>query len=162
VSGSVSSGVLVDVCLISETTWLISIKIILGILVKLVGKCNYRSHQFNRSPTLQQSEVEIYRLAYNIKRFIDLSNKIGKMYSLEYTVIPKGFFTPHHVGRSCTNVTLGHLLRLMPFLHQCHPKSCRLSTPAKTQQTDKQTGRHGRAYKVSFAHARAWRTPANW
>jgi hypothetical protein len=32
------------------------------------------------------------------------NNKIGKVYSLEHTEIPKVFFTPHHVGCCCTDV----------------------------------------------------------
>jgi hypothetical protein len=35
-------------------------------------------------------------------------NKIGNVYSLEYTDIQKVFFTPHHVGRCCTNLIRGH------------------------------------------------------
>jgi hypothetical protein len=36
-----------------------------------------------------------------------LRNKIGKENSLEYTDIPKVFFTPHLVGHCCTDVTQG-------------------------------------------------------
>jgi hypothetical protein len=28
-----------------------------------------------------------------------VKNKIGKVYSFEYTNIPKAFFSPHHIGR---------------------------------------------------------------
>jgi hypothetical protein len=35
------------------------------------------------------------------KRFI-FTNKIGKVYFLEYIDIPKVFFMPHHVGHCCT------------------------------------------------------------
>jgi hypothetical protein len=33
-----------------------------------------------------------------------LCNKIGKVYSLEYTDIPKVFFMPHRVGHCCTDM----------------------------------------------------------
>jgi hypothetical protein len=39
-------------------------------------------------------------------------NKTGKAYSLEYTKFPKAFFTPRHVGRSCTTVDLVHCCSL--------------------------------------------------
>jgi hypothetical protein len=35
-------------------------------------------------------------------------NKIKKVYSLEYTNIPKAFFTPRHLGRCCTSVIPTH------------------------------------------------------
>jgi hypothetical protein len=35
--------------------------------------------------------------------------RIGKMYSLEYTDIPKVFFTPLPVGHCCTNVIPGNV-----------------------------------------------------
>jgi hypothetical protein len=36
------------------------------------------------------------------------SKKIGKMYSLEYTDIPKAFFMPYHTGCCFTNAIQGH------------------------------------------------------
>jgi hypothetical protein len=60
---------------------------------------------------------------------LTVNNKIGKVYSLEYTDIPKVFFTPHHVGPCCTNVIRGHccvqiILSLMlsqAIVTQCLP-----------------------------------------
>jgi hypothetical protein len=31
-------------------------------------------------------------------------NKVVKVYSLEYTDIPKAFFMPHNLGHCCANV----------------------------------------------------------
>jgi hypothetical protein len=51
-----------------------------------------------------------------------ITSKIGKVRSLEYTDIPKVFFTPHHVGCCCTNVIPGQL--------------CNNENPWKDKQTD--------------------------
>jgi hypothetical protein len=41
------------------------------------------------------------------ERALKRRNKIGKVFSLEFTDIAKVFFMPHHVGHCCTNVIKG-------------------------------------------------------
>jgi hypothetical protein len=52
------------------------------------------------------------------------------VYSLDYTDIPKAFFTPNHVCRSCINVIRGHCWATVcsnnirrSYLHWCDPRS---------------------------------------
>jgi hypothetical protein len=44
------------------------------------------------------------------QEYCHCSNRIGEVYSLEYTGIPKAFFTytPHHIGHCCSNVIEDH------------------------------------------------------
>jgi hypothetical protein len=48
--------------------------------------------------------LQMWRVAINRP----MLNKSGKGYSLKNTNIPKAFFTPHHIGRCCTNAIPGH------------------------------------------------------
>jgi hypothetical protein len=74
-------------------------------------------------------------------------NKIGKVYSLEYTNIPKVFFTPHHVGRCCNNAIRGHCCSTMRYnnelgSHCCTTKTLVMQTVyllGRTRQSDRQT-----------------------
>jgi hypothetical protein len=102
-------------------------------------------------------------------------NKIGKAYSLEYTEIPKMFFTPHHrrwrqqgnqgnnkcdngIQSHCWNhVIRGHLQQCDPTMTPVHIVVTMYSSSLRKDAT----GRHGRAHKVFFAYATAWRTPKN-
>jgi hypothetical protein len=112
--------------------------------------------QFRRAGTL--SHVKLRRF----------HNKIAKVYSFEYIVIPKEFFTAHHVGHcctvirshgcalghSCTNAILGPCATLFYdndlSLHcysvfQQWPWSCKLPTPVGgiNAETDRQTDTDG-------------------
>jgi hypothetical protein len=102
-------------------------------------------------------------------------NRTGKVNSLEYSDIPKAFFTPYHgrwrqqgdqgtkkyknrikgnndiLGNSCTNVIRRH----------CCATKCSDNGSSSTTVAENQTDRHGRALKASFAAARAWRTNKN-
>jgi hypothetical protein len=78
--------------------------VLLTTILKIICRILFRFHQFN-----------ITLLCRNTCRcFVILLNKIGKVYSLEYTDIPKVFFTPHHVGHCstktirCNCCTLGY------------------------------------------------------
>jgi hypothetical protein len=56
-------------------------------------------------------------------------NKIGKVYSLEYTGIPKMFFTPHHASDCYTNVMQGHCCTTMCSMtlgHSCTTVATRM------------------------------------
>jgi hypothetical protein len=103
-------------------------------------------------------------------------NTIGKVYSLEYTDIQNVFFTPHHVGcctilirgqccflgSSFTNAIRGHCsAKCVPTMGTLGSHCCTTinsngtSGTAVKKKCDGQTDRHGRAYKVFFADARA-------
>jgi hypothetical protein len=47
-------------------------------------------------------------------------NQVWKLYSLEYTDIPKVFFTPHHVGYCGNNVIPGHRCTCVPTVTLGH------------------------------------------
>jgi hypothetical protein len=54
-------------------------------------------------------------------------NKTGTVYTLQFTDIPKALFTPHHVGRCCTDAIRGHCC---VFRHSCtnvNPGHCCVS-----------------------------------
>jgi hypothetical protein len=105
------------------------------------------------------------------------TNKIGKVYSLEYNYNPKVFFTPHLVG-SCFTVIRGHSCVLGHSCTNVIPSYC-CSTMWSNNGNhwiailhNKGFGqwylrfhccgkrdRHGPAHKVFFAYVRVWRTP---
>jgi hypothetical protein len=117
--------------------------------------------------------------------------KIGKVYFLECTDIPKVFFTQHRVGlcgtnviwghcctlgHSCTDVIQGHCYATVysnsdPSSHYCTAVGtkgfhcCTTMTPSHAgccPHRTNVTDRHGWAHKVFFTPARVWRTPKNW
>jgi hypothetical protein len=113
---------------------------------------------------------------------IFVSDKIGNVYSLEHTDIPKVSFTTHHVGHccpyairwhccalghSCTNAIRGHCCTTMcsnhgykgfPFLRNNDPRS---SSCLPRWKKIWQTNRHILTHKANFVHTRKRWTPNN-
>jgi hypothetical protein len=68
------------------------------------------------------------------------TNNTGKVYSSEYTEIPKVFFTPHHAGHCCTNVIPGHCFASMHFNNEVGSHCC--ATVTLVMRVDYATDRH--------------------
>jgi hypothetical protein len=72
----------------------------------------FHSYKFSLNPQrIQMTIKSVVHLLYEqspLPPSVFIFNKTEKAYSLEYTNIQKVFFTPHHIGHSCTNVILVH------------------------------------------------------